>query len=73
MKLMNADYGIGVTGVLGTKMEGDVPVGAVWIGVCNQEKTVCQSFHFSYNRDKNKEIAADVALLQLWKLIQGKI
>jgi nicotinamide-nucleotide amidase len=73
MKVLNTDFGIGITGVLGPKMEDDIPVGTVWIGVANKVKTIAQCFHFQYDRNKNKEIAADMAMLQLWKLIQGKI
>lgn len=69
---LKADFGLGITGILGPAMDENLPVGTVWIGVSNGKETKSKKFHFTYDRNKNKEIATDMALLTIWKFTQGK-
>lgn len=69
---LKADFGLGITGILGPAMDDKLPVGTVWIGVSDGTITQSKKFHFTYDRNKNKEIATDMALLTIWKFIEGK-
>ncbi|MBS1531251.1 MAG: competence/damage-inducible protein A [Bacteroidetes bacterium] len=66
--LMNfkSDYAIAVTGIAGP--DGgtpEKPVGTVWIGVANKEKTVTKKFLFGNKRQQNIERTAIAALNML--------
>lgn len=61
-----SDYAIAVTGIAGP--EGgtpEKPVGTVWIGVANSEKTVTKKFSFGNKRIQNIERTAIAALNML--------
>lgn len=63
IELVNSDYAIGVTGLMGPDNGGeDKPVGTVWIGVGNKEKVEAQEFHFRYDRRRNIEMTAITAM-----------
>ncbi|RYZ47253.1 MAG: nicotinamide-nucleotide amidohydrolase family protein, partial [Sphingobacteriales bacterium] len=73
-KNLNADFGLGITGLLSPGGDdGDVPVGTVWMGVCDADTVKTKKIHVPYDRLKNKEIATDMALLLLWKFINKKV
>ncbi len=61
-----SDYAIAVTGIAGP--DGgtpDKPVGTVWIGVANREKTITKKFLFGNKRQQNIERSAIAALNML--------
>ncbi|MDB5025817.1 MAG: competence/damage-inducible protein [Mucilaginibacter sp.] len=61
-----SDYAIAVTGIAGP--DGgtpDKPVGTVWIGVANGEKTITKKFLFGNKRQQNIERSAIAALNML--------
>ena len=62
-KLLSTDYGLSVTGVAGpgggTKNK---PVGLVYIGLSDMNKTEVRKFNFSSDRKKNKLKTSQVAL-----------
>ncbi|TKK70836.1 competence/damage-inducible protein A [Ilyomonas limi] len=63
IELVNSDYAIAVTGLMGPDNGGeDKPVGTVWIGVGNKEKVEAQEFHFRYDRRRNIEMTAITAM-----------
>ncbi len=69
---LKADYGFGITGLLSTGGESDrVPVGTVWMAVANEQKVKTKVFHFTYDRLRNKEMAMSMALLMIWRFING--
>ena len=66
LKLMNSEYGIAVTGLMGPDNGGeDEPVGTVWIGVGSKEKIVSKRFFFRYDRARNIELTAVNAMNEL--------
>jgi len=66
IELVNSDYAISVTGLMGPDNGGeDKPVGTVWIGVGNKEKIETQEFHFRYDRRRNIEMTAIAAMNKL--------
>ena len=74
MKALETDYGFGVTGLLSPGGDDDkVPVGTVWFGVCDKDTVHTKKFHFSYDRLRNKEVAVQMGLLMIWKLINNRL
>jgi nicotinamide-nucleotide amidase len=66
-----SDYAIGVTGIAGP--DGgtpEKPVGTVWVGVANKQKTVVKKFSFGNKRQQNIERTAIAALNMLHLLLQ---
>ena len=66
-----SDYAIAVTGIAGP--DGgtpEKPVGTVWIGVANAQKTVVKKFTFGNKRQQNIERTAIAALNMLHLLLQ---
>jgi nicotinamide-nucleotide amidase len=66
IELIDSDYAISVTGLMGPDNGGeDKPVGTVWIGVGNKEKVETQEFHFRFDRRRNIEMTAITAMNKL--------
>lgn len=73
-RVLNTDYSISVSGVLGPNGGTEfVKVGTVWMAVANAERCIAQKYTFMYDRDRNKEMAAKMAMLMLVKFINGAI
>lgn len=72
--LLNADIGFGVTGLLGPESspEDKVPAGTVWMAVTNGVDIKTQKFKFIYSRERNKEVAVQMALLLIWKFLNNR-
>ncbi len=65
-----SDYAIAVTGIAGPGGgTDDKPVGTVWIGVANAQKTVTKKFSFGNKREQNIERTAIAALNMLHILL----
>lgn len=74
LKALKSDVALGITGLLSPGGEDDeVPVGTVWIAVVNKEREVTKKFLFHYDRPRNKDMAAQMSLLMIWKFLQDKI
>ena len=66
----DSDIGLSVTGVAGPGATNNKPMGTVFIGISDENKSDCKSFHFYNNRSRNKERSAQAALelLRQWIL-----
>jgi nicotinamide-nucleotide amidase len=72
MALLETDFGFGITGLLSAGGDDNVRVGTVWIAVCDKERIKTKSFHFPYDRLRNKEVAVQMSLLMIWRFISKK-
>jgi len=73
-RILNTDFSISVSGVLGPNGGTEyVKVGTVWMAVANAERCIAQKYTFMYDRDRNKEMAAKMAMLMLVKFINGAL
>ncbi len=75
LKLFGADYSLSITGILDKEpVEGEtVAPGTVWMAVSDGRQTVAKMFRFFHDRQRNKESAATMGMLLLWKFINGKL
>ncbi len=74
LKLLNVDYALSVSGVLGPQGGTDrVKVGTVWMAVASKTEIRTKEFRFFYDRERNKEMAAKNGMLFLWRFINGKL
>ena len=68
LRVLNSDYALAVSGVLGPDGGTErVPVGTVWMAVADKETVKTKVFRFHYNRQQNKEMAAKMGMLMIWK------
>lgn len=72
--MFGSDYCLSVTGQLSYGGEdAHIPKGVVWMAVTGKKGVKTKKFQFHYDRILNKEIAAQMGLLMLWKYIKGKL
>jgi nicotinamide-nucleotide amidase len=74
LKVLDTDYALSVTGLLSKGGESDrVPVGTVWMAVADKENVKTKHFRFHYDRVRNKEMAAQMGMLMVWKYLHGQL
>ncbi|XZF15352.1 CinA family nicotinamide mononucleotide deamidase-related protein [Chitinophagaceae bacterium MMS25-I14] len=72
--LLGTDIGFGVTGVLSSSNDYPMPAGTVCMAVCGKDgRVVSRTLRFHYDRIRNKEMAAQMGLLMIWKFLHHKI
>lgn len=70
---IDTDYGIAVSGIMGPSGgTEDKPTGTVWIAFGSAKKPQTVSFHFRFDRQRNIQLTAVHALLNLFKFIQSE-
>jgi nicotinamide-nucleotide amidase len=73
-KMFGTDYCLSVTGQLSYGGEdAAIQKGLVWMAVAGKDNVKTKKFQFHYDRIMNKEIAAQMGILMLWKYINGKL
>ncbi len=70
-RLLHADVTLSVTGVLGPFEQG-TKSGIVWMAVAYNGDITTREFTFHYDRPRNKEMAVQMAMLLMWKVINGR-
>ncbi len=70
---LESDYAFAITGWLSAVEGEQVPVGTIWMAVCDKDKIRTKVFHFIYNREMNKVMATSMGMLMIWKFINGKL
>lgn len=72
--LMNSDYCLSITGQLSYGGEDDhVESGVVWMAVADKDRCETKRYKFWYDRQINKEQAAQMGMLMMWKFVNGKL
>ena len=73
LRVLDSDYALAVSGVLGPDGGTErVPVGTVWMAVADKETVKTKEFRFHYNRQQNKEMAARMGMLMVFKFLSRK-
>jgi len=63
LSVLEVDYALSVSGILGpTGATPEKPVGVVWMAIACKNKIITRKFHVRYDRVRNKELAANLAL-----------
>lgn len=62
---VDADYGVGITGVAGPGTQGGRPVGEVHVGIASRSGVTTREYHFEGTRDVIRLAAAAAALSDL--------
>ena len=74
LRVLGTDYSLAVSGVLGPDGGTErVKVGTVWMAVASKAAVRTHEFRFFYDRERNKEMAAKMAMLFLWRFINNKL
>ena len=72
--LMDSDYSLSITGQLSYGGEDDhIESGIVWMAVADKERCETKRFKFHYDRWINKEQAAQMGMLMMWKFVNNKL
>lgn len=73
-EMFDTDYSLSVTGQLSYGGEDEqVQKGLVWMAVAGNEGVKTKKFQFHYNRHLNKEMAAQIGMLMVWRYINNKL
>lgn len=73
-KQFKTTYSLAVSGILGPGgATEEKPVGTVWMAAASPDKVITKHFRFHHDRERNKELAANMGLLLLWRLIEGRL
>ena len=71
-RLAGTDLGLAVTGIAGPTGGTEAkPVGTIYIALADGGTTRCRHYAFRWDRRRNKVVAAQFALLMLWRYLLG--
>lgn len=70
-QIMGSSIGVGISGKLSEDpIQPEIATGTLFISVVSEHNQIHQKLLSLYDRERNKEVAAQAALLLIWKLIQ---
>lgn len=70
---LGADIGVATTGIAGPDGGSpDKPVGTIWIAVADAERTRAERFVFPFDRERNRQVTAHVALDWIRRSLLGE-
>jgi nicotinamide-nucleotide amidase len=73
-RMAGTDLGLAVTGIAGPTGGTEAkPVGTVYVALADDTKTPCRHYAFRWDRRRNKIMAAQNALLMLWRYLSGDV
>ena len=73
-ELLGASIGIGISGKLSEDpIQSEIATGTIFISVVTNKHQIHQKILSLYDRERNKEVAAQAALLLIWKIIQKEL
>jgi nicotinamide-nucleotide amidase len=72
-RLLGADLGFGITGMLSGDTDPDIAAGTICMGISAADRQLTRTFRFHLDRARNKELATNAALLLLWQFVEGKV
>ncbi|MBS1782509.1 MAG: CinA family nicotinamide mononucleotide deamidase-related protein [Bacteroidetes bacterium] len=73
-KSLKSNFGFGITGLLSSGGDDNkAPVGTVWMAVCDEAAVQTIKYVLPYDRIQNKEVAANMSLLFIWKFINHSL
>lgn len=68
-----SDFGVATTGISGPDGGGDEkPVGLVWVAVAGRDGTEAREFLFPFDRERHRQLTAQVALDWVRRLLLGE-
>lgn len=73
-RIMNSNIAFAISGVLSAGGEDyRVPVGTVWTAVTDGKSTKTKELRFYHDRIRNKESAAQMGMLMIWRFLNNKL
>ncbi|GAA4470495.1 CinA family nicotinamide mononucleotide deamidase-related protein [Nemorincola caseinilytica] len=70
---LGATYALSATGLLGPASDGSAePIGTVWMAVAGSGRVEARKFRFFYDRERNKEMAATMGMLLLFRFLKDE-
>lgn len=73
-RIMNSNVAFAISGVLSAGGEDyRVPVGTVWTAVTDGKNTKTKELRFYHDRIRNKESAAQMGMLMIWRFLNNKL
>lgn len=68
-QLMDTDFSFSITGMMEPPTGEEKGTGVAWMAISGNGKVTARKYHFHYDRHRNKEMAASMGLLMIYKFV----